>query len=100
MEGAFKFGNKKLKLDECFANLRPVELKATADVETEATAMAAFSRSKKFKQRKSPWSSNNNDEETRSCYYCGAKGHIKANCNERKADLKEFEEQKLQGEEA
>lgn len=30
----------------------------------------------------------NNDKETRECYYCRKKGHLKADCHKRKADMK------------
>jgi transposase InsO family protein len=34
------------------------------------------------------YTGNNNDKETRECFYCHKKGHLKADCRKRKADMK------------
>jgi gag-polypeptide of LTR copia-type/Zinc knuckle len=85
-----KYGNKKLKIEECFANLVPIEQKEERAAEVDANALAAFRRPNKHKDS---WG-NSGKEDRRTCYYCGAKGHIKPNCSEWKADVKELEEQK------
>jgi hypothetical protein len=87
-------GNQKLNLDTCLANLLPMESKLERAEEVESLASAHTARFNKGKHKKGPWN-NSHARDERTCFYCGEKGHIKVNCATRKADLKDFEEQRM-----
>jgi hypothetical protein len=87
-------GNQKLSLDTCLANLLPMESKLQRAEEEESVAVAHTAKFNKGKSKKGLWNNSRNSDE-RTCFYCGEKGHIKMNCPTRKADLKEFEEQRM-----
>jgi hypothetical protein len=87
-------GNQKLSLDTCLANLLPMESKLQRAEEEESVAVAHTAKFNKGKPKKGLWN-NSRDSDERTCFYCGEKGHIKMNCPTRKADLKEFEEQRM-----
>jgi hypothetical protein len=73
----FEATDKELELDDVLARLLSVEQRVSRDNEGDVKVL---------------YSKTNNKHAEKVCYYCGKKGHIKANCFKRQQDEKEKKE--------
>ena len=79
-------------VDTCLANMLAVEYKLERAEEEQSMAVANAARFGKGKHRKGSWKdSREHVHDERVCYHCGEPGHLKVNCEKRKAELKMFE---------